>query len=65
MPVKYSSKKVIQINENLRVYQYFYSNGVRIYYVPRNDAEETVVVWIPYPLDYIGPCVGGSDAGYE
>lgn len=47
---KYLSKEMTQINENLRVYKYFYRSGVAVYFVPKNEAEETVKVWIGYPL---------------
>lgn len=46
---KYIRKEMIQINENLRVYQYFYTWGVTVYFSPKNEAEEVVKVDVAYP----------------
>lgn len=45
---KYIRKEMIQINENLRVYKYFYTWGVSIYFSPKNEAEEVVKVDVAY-----------------
>lgn len=45
---KYIRKEMIQINENLRVYKYFYTWGVSIYFSPKNEAEEVVKIDVAY-----------------
>lgn len=46
---QYINKKVIQVNDDLRIYQYFYTFGVAIYYVPRNKDQEIVKIVIAHP----------------
>jgi len=46
---KYITKQMIQVNENLRVYKYFYRWGERVYYTPRDSSQETIVVDVLYP----------------
>lgn len=45
--MKYFHKEMFQINDNLRVYIYYYASGCRIYYMPKNSQEEVINVWIP------------------
>lgn len=49
MTTKYSSKRVVNVNENLRIYEYTYSWGKALYYVPRSRDEEVVKVDVVYP----------------
>lgn len=48
MTKKYLSKDMIQINDNLRAYRYFYATYATVYIVPRSADEETTAIRIPY-----------------
>lgn len=46
--VKYLHKEMIQVNENLRIYKYYYTSYVDIYFSPKNANEEVVKVTITF-----------------
>lgn len=60
----YIDKLIINVTENLRAYVYYYRSGARVYFVPKNESEETTSVWIGYPpvLDGIVETKSHSDA---
>lgn len=48
MTTKYVDKKMIHASNHIRVTQYFYLTGVRIY-LEFPDAEQNFSVWVKYP----------------
>ncbi len=43
---KYIHKEMIQVNEDLRIYKYFYKSGIAIYITPRSEDVEVIKIWV-------------------